>query len=322
MAQLANARHDFRTSVRWSRRAIATNAYDSSAYGLLGDALFELGDVGRADAAYQRMVDVRPDVASYVRASYAHQHHGRTAAAIATMRLALEAAGPTGETAAWVRHQMGDIYAGLGDFNESARQNRIGTEIAPGYVPPTVGIAETHIARGRLDKSLAIMEVAARDLPSLEYLITLGDLYYATGNESGADEQYAMVAEKLAAYRDAGVRADSDFTIFYADHRLRLRAALREARTAYEERPTQKIADALAWVLHANGLDHEAWRYAREALRGPVVDPTALFHAGSIAQSLGRDARAEALTRRALELDPAFSLVHAPTAQAALGSGS
>src|SRR5688572_26616503 len=68
MAALANARHDFSSSVNWSRKAIETNEYNSSAYGLLGDALFELGRVSRADAAYEEMVTRKPEVASYVRA--------------------------------------------------------------------------------------------------------------------------------------------------------------------------------------------------------------------------------------------------------------
>ena len=177
MAALANARHDFSGSVKWSRKAIEINEYNSAAYGLLGDALFELGRVSKADAAYEEMVARKPEVASYVRASYALQFHGRTKAAIHVMRLALQAAGPTGETAAWVRHQMGDIYAGLGQIKEAARQNRIGMAIAPGFVPPTVGLAEAHIARGRLDEAIELMEAAAAELPSLEYLITLGDLY-------------------------------------------------------------------------------------------------------------------------------------------------
>ena len=227
MASLMNARHDFSRSVTWSRRAIEMNPYSASAYGLLGDALFELGKVHAADVAYQEMVDRRPDVASYVRASYALQHHERFRAAIRAMRLALQAAGPSGETAAWVRHQMGDIYAQLGDTAEVARQNRSGIAIAPGYVPPTVGLAEAHIARGRLAMALEIMEGAVDRLPSLEYMIKLGDLYQATGRVPQAKAQYVAVAEKLAEYRSAGVLPDADFIVFYADHELRPAAGLR-----------------------------------------------------------------------------------------------
>lgn len=315
MAALANARHDFSRSVRWSRLAIETNPHNAAAYGLLGDALFELGRVRAADAAYQKMLDTRPDVASYVRASYAYQHHGRPRAATGALRLALQAAGPTGETTAFVRHQLGDVYAGIGDMTEAARQNRLGAAVAPGYVPPTVGLAEAYVAQGRLQDAIALMEPAVRRLPSVEYLITLGDLYLATGERGRAAEQYAGAAAGLADLRANGVLPDADFVVFYADHGLRPRATLREARAIYANRPTPKIADALAWALHANGHDRAAWKRAREATAVKAPDATALFHAASIAKSLGRDERAAKLARRALDADPAFSLVQAPIAR-------
>ncbi|MDQ4125809.1 MAG: hypothetical protein M3134_09445 [Actinomycetota bacterium] len=315
MAALANARHDFSESVEWSRRAIEADPYESSSYGLLGDALFELGRVRAADAAYQRMVDVRPDVASYVRVSYALQYHGRTRAALSALRLALKAAGPTGETAAWVRHQMGDVYAGLQDHSEAGRQNRVGIALAPGYVPPTVGLAETYAATGRLRQAIALMEDAVRELPALEYMVTLGDLYRATGRGGRAEAQYAAVADRLRDYRVNGVLPDADFVVFYADHGLRPRAALREARSIYVDRPTAKTADALAWMLYSLGRHRRASSYAREALAGPGPDPSILFHAGMIARSLGEDERAVRLMRRALEVDAAFSVVDAPVAR-------
>jgi tetratricopeptide (TPR) repeat protein len=301
MAALANARHDFRGSVTWSRRAIAANPYGAAAYGLLGDALFELGRVRAADGAYQEMVSRRPDVASYVRASYALQHRGATRAAIAAMKLALQAAGPTGETAAWVRHQMGDVYAGLGRHGRAARENRIGAALAPGFVPPQVGLAESFTARGRLVEATRIMERAVAELPTLEYLTTLGNLYDATGRPSDAEEQYDAAAALLAEYRAAEVLPDADFVVFYADQGIRLGAALREARAIYRDRPTPKVAGALAWVLHATGDDAAAWRFAREAAAAPQRDATTLQHAATIARALGKDSAARTLERDARE---------------------
>lgn len=321
MASLSNARHDFSHSVEWSHRAIDANPFNASAYGLLGDALFELGEFRAADAAYQQMVDRRPDVSSYVRTSYALQYRGKTRAAIEAMRLALKAAGPSGETTAWVRHQMGDIYAGLGDYRKSARHNQIGIEIAPGYVPPTVGLAESLIARDRLHEATEIMEVAAAELPALEYMIKLGELYEATGRHGLAAAQFKATNERLADYRANGVLPDADFIVFYADHGFRPQASLREAFAIYRNRPTSKTADALAWMLHAVGRDARAWRYARQALDSPTGDPSILFHAGMIAHSLDRDARAVRLLRQALKLTPNFSVLQAPVARRIVSEG-
>ena len=311
MASLSNASHDFSGSVRWSREAIRINPYAAAPLGTLGDALFELGRTDAADGAYQRMVDLRPDVGSYVRASYAAQSHGDHRRAVYALKLALDAAPAVGEERAWIYHQLGDVYASVGDHAASERANRTGADLAPGYVPPLVGIAESYIARGRYEDALPIMRNAARDLPALEYLVTLGDLLFALGDEDAAAATYGRAAERLALYRGSGVLPDHDFVLFYADHGVRGAAALREARAIYENRPTAAAADTLAWALHAQGRDREALRFARRSLRSASVpDATAHFHAAAIADSLGERAMARRLAREALELDPRFSLFH------------
>ena len=311
MAALANARHDFSSSVAWSRRAIRIDPYDAAPYGTLGDALFELGSVRRADAAYQDMIDLLPNVASYVRASYAAQSHGNFEAAIHALRLALDAAPPVGEEPAWLHHQLGDVFATLGDHERSERVNRIGTKLAPGYVPPTVGIAESYIARGRYDDALPIMERAASELPALEYLVTLGDLYWAVGDRGAAAETYDRAARRFALYRANGVLPDHDFVLFYADHGLRPVAALCEARAIYENRPTAAAADTLAWALHASGRDRAAMQRSRDAMRRTKpADAAVYFHAASIADSLGERRAARNYARTALDIDPRFSLFH------------
>ena len=311
MASISNASHDFSGSVKWSRRAIAIEPFDSAPYGTLGDALFELGKYDAADAAYQKMIDRRPDVGSYVRASYSAQTHGNERVAIHALRLAIQAAGPVGEEAAFLHHQLGDVYAGARDFERSERVNRHGTRIAPGYVPPTVGIAESYIARGRYEDALPIMERAARDLPALEYLITLGDLYWTLGRADDANRTYDLVAERLGVYRDSGVLPDHDFVAFYADHGYRTAAAVEEAQFIYSNRPTPAAADTLAWALHAAGRDRAAMPYIRRALRTMTTpDATGHFHAAAIADGLGLSELAAKWARRALELDPRFSLFH------------
>ena len=315
MASLSNVSHDFSASVEWSRRAIAIDPYSAAPYGLLGDALFELGRTRGADAAYQKMIDLRPDVGSYVRASYSAQFHGNHEAALDALRLALDAAPPVGDQRAWVYHQLGDVYSTLGRFEKSERVNRIGTQLAPGYSPPSVGIAESYISRGRFDDALPIMERAVENLPALEYSVTLGDLQWALDDRRAARETYDRAAARFAAYRASGVLPDHDFVTFYADHGYRPRAAVREARYIYDDRPTPAAADTLGWALHAIGRHEAAARFLRLALRGPSLpDATHLFHAAVIHDALGDDDVARAYARRALKADPFFSLFHLETA--------
>ena len=293
MAFLANARHEFRASAAWARKAIEADLYASAPQGLLGDALFQLGKYNASDAAYERMVALRPDAASYVRIGYARSFRGDTAGAKQAMQLALQAAGPVGEEAAFIRHQLGDIYLGSQDWAEARRQNRIGMKLAPGFVPPTVGVAEAAFGRGNVQRSIEILEDAVRELPTLEYEKKLADLYAVAGRSDDAERQWAVVADRLAAFRAHGMQPDVDLIVFYVDHDLRPQAAVAEARSVYADRPTAPAADALAWALHGVGKDSQAIRFAELSLRGPAASPSHLVHAAEIASALGQEGRSE-----------------------------
>lgn len=316
MATLMNSRHEFSSSVDWAKRAIAINPHNAAPYGLLGDARYELGRIRASDAAYQQMIDRRPDVAAYVRASYSAQTHGNYDVALNALNLALEAAPPVGEEAAWLYHQFGDVYATLGRYERSESVNRRGSRLAPGYVPPTVGIAESYIARGRYEDALPIMERAVEELPALEYLVTLGDLYWVLGDRDQALVKYGSAADRFALHRRNGVLPDHDFVQFYVDHGYRREAALHDARYIYDNRSTPAAADTLAWALHAVGRDDAAWRYVTGAIEHTIIpDAMQHFHAAVIADALGRDGVARAFARRSLKLDPRFSLFHLDTAE-------
>src|SRR5918992_437412 len=93
LASLALSRHDFREALRLGRRALAFAPGTARHHGIVGDALLELGRHRGAFAAFDRMVALRPDVASYARVAYARELLGRPRAAIAAMELAAGAAG-------------------------------------------------------------------------------------------------------------------------------------------------------------------------------------------------------------------------------------
>ena len=80
----------------------------------LKTVLDELGDGPAATAAIQRMLDLRPGLAAYARASYDLEQHGRPAAATDLMRRALAAAVDPADIA-FCRHQLGDLAWSTGD---------------------------------------------------------------------------------------------------------------------------------------------------------------------------------------------------------------
>ncbi len=77
-----------RRASRSDARPSALNPYDADAYGVIGDALVELGRYDEAFEAFQTMVDTKPELASYARVSYARELLGDVVGAIDAMRQA------------------------------------------------------------------------------------------------------------------------------------------------------------------------------------------------------------------------------------------
>ncbi len=82
---LANARHDFAAARELARRAIAADGYNADAYAVLTDAQTQLGDQAGAAAAVQRLLDLRPGLSAYARASYDLELRGQTRPAVDLM---------------------------------------------------------------------------------------------------------------------------------------------------------------------------------------------------------------------------------------------
>ena len=103
------ARHDFAGALSSGERAVAVAPRSAAAYGVLGDAALELGQYERAVAAFQDMIDLRPDLASYSRVAYARELHGDLPGATEAMQLAVNAGAPRTEGANWARVQLGHL---------------------------------------------------------------------------------------------------------------------------------------------------------------------------------------------------------------------
>ncbi|HEX5901803.1 MAG TPA: tetratricopeptide repeat protein [Actinomycetota bacterium] len=316
LGALALARHDFDGALRFGRRASEADQFGADAYGVIGDALLELGRYGEAFDAFQTMVDTRPDLASYARASYARELQGDVRGAVRAMTLAFDAAATPGD-AAWAAYQLGELAFGSGDVSGAASWYRRGLELDPAFVPNLAGTAKVAWSRG--DDRLAIeryREVTAR-YPSPEFVVALADLYRVTGRDDLADEQEAVVRALHELADGNGVNADLELAVFDADHGEE-RGALVAARAEWSRRRSVHVADALAWALYANGRYGPAATFADRALRLGTENATFLFHAGMIRLALGDQEEARALLRRAVAVNPNFSILHADTAERVL----
>ena len=315
---LALARHDFRAALVIGERARALNPTVPRLYGIVGDAQIELGMYAAALRTVQTMVDMRPDLSSYSRASYLRELYGRVPGAISAMRMAVDAGGPNAENTQWTRVQLAQLYFNKGDLATAEQQYRQTLAQLPNYVPALAGLAQVRAAQGRYAAAIDLYTQAVQRMPLPQYVIALGDVDAATGDQQEAQRQYGLVRAIDTLLTANGVNTDLETALFFADHGIDLPASLRKARAAYAARQSIHTADGLAWTLYKAGHYGEAAPYAAQALRLGTRDAVKLFHAGMIARALGQDTRARAYLRQALGLNPRFSLLYSPVATSTL----
>ena len=315
-AALAVARHEFAEAQDLARRAIELNAFNSSAYGVLTDALVELGDYPASYLSVQRMLELRPGVPSYARVSYAFELQGDLEGAKGALKEVLRLATNPSD-AAFAHRYLGELAFGQGDLDEANRQFAAGLDRAPRYTPLLAGRARVAAARGEVDAALKDWTDVVQRLPEPGYLTELGDLYTSLGRTQEAGDQYALVRVTEQLFTAAGSELDLEQSLFAADHGDPA-GALRSAERAWQSRRSVDTADAYAWALHVNGRSVEARDLATQAQRLGTRSALFAYHRGMIEMAVGDLTAARQSLDFALDINPHFSPLHAPRARAAL----
>lgn len=318
-AILAGSRHDFHGQLRWAEQAINISPFHAEAHGIKGDAQIELGRVRAGFASYQRMVDIRPDLSSLGRISYAADTIGDTPGAIEAMERALAFAGSSKENAAWAHWQLGELYIGADELDEAENHLDQALALQPDFGGAIESTAHLAAARGDIDGAIEILTGLVEDVPLPGNFAFLGELYLLQERDEEAQTAFREADRRLGLYEQHEVRPDVDFVTFWADRGIHLERALRVAKVLYDQRVSAAASDALAWALYAHERFDEARSYGREALRRSPGDPGYLYHLGMIERALGNTDRADALFRDALKADPSWSIIESHIARELVG---
>jgi pentatricopeptide repeat protein len=317
MGSLALSRHDFRGGLRYGRQALAIAPGVSRIYGVIVDALVELGRYGEAERALQRMVNLKPNLASYARVSYFRELHGDLRGTIAAMRLAVSAGGDVAENAAYVQTLLGNLQFETGRLGRARHSFRSALADFRDYAPAAAGLARVDAARGDLASATRRYRAVVTRLPLPEYVIALGETELAADRGSAARENLALVRVQEQLLRQSGVNTDTDLALFEANHGDPGRAVAL-ARRSWALAPSVRSADALGWALTRAGHPGEGFAWAKRALAIGSKDAMLLYHAGMSALAAGDRALARTFLGRSLEHNPRFSPLYAPRARQAL----
>jgi tetratricopeptide (TPR) repeat protein len=318
MAWVQGALHEFEQSVEWATKALAVDPAYQPAHGLLGDAILEMGDYDLAFEHYQKMLDLRPDLASYSRGAQILWVTGDQRKAVWMMDKAVNAGGSYAENTAWARAQLALMLWNQGALLPAEQVLEAALKATPGNHHALAAMAKVKTARRDYAAAVDYYKRAIAVVPQFETVVALGDLYAVTGQKDEAEKQYALVETINRLYRASGVRTDLQMAKFYADHDRNVTQAAQEAEAASHTRKTVYAFDTLAWSYYKAGRYEEARKTIRKALARRTPDAEILFHAGMIYARLDDRVTAQKFLYEALSMNPHFHPAHAVTAAATL----
>ena len=279
--------HRFKEAEPLARELVARRGL-SFDYALLGDTLMEQGQLAEAAAAYQSMIDLRPDLHSYSRGAHLRWLKGDLTGALELLELAVSASSPLDpESAAWVYTRLAFYRLQAGALSEASQACDRALQFQTNYPPALLWQGRILLAEGKSAEAIEVLQLAAKRNPLPEYQWVLVEVLRQKGRVTEAGEVESQLDRNGAA---ADPRT---YSLYLATRGQSLTTALRLAEKELGERSDVFTHDALAWALAASGKLQEAQCQMEKALAEGTQDPRLFFHAAVIAAKAGthQDAR-------------------------------
>lgn len=290
--------HEFEKARALAEAITKRHPDDPMAWGTLSDADLELGRYEEAIAAAQTMIDLKPNLPSYSRASYLQWMRGDAASAKATVRAALDAGRDTKrdpEPGAWVLVQAAMIFWHEGDLDGADAGFDKALERVNGFAPANVGKGRVAMAKHDYRRAAELFGRAHQASPLVETAWLLGDAREAAGDHDGAARAWAE------AEREGKKTDPRTLSLFWSTKGTHADEAVALARKEYEVRKDVYTEDALAWALYRSGKLAEASEHVVHARRLGTPDARLVYHEGAIRIATGDAAKGRALVATAVK---------------------
>jgi tetratricopeptide (TPR) repeat protein len=275
-------RHHFAEVAENTSALVKTAPDEARLWGMMSDALMEMGEYDRAADALEHMLALRPGLSSYNRVAWYRFVTGDADGAISAMRQAVHAAGATPENLAWCLVDLGNLYFKTGRVDEAEANYQTALRTFPRYHPAFAGLGRVAAARNRTAEAIAAYVRAEAIVPLPEYAGGLRELYRQQGNaaEARKQEQLLDVVDQLA--RANFENTDRNLALVLADEERHLDRALELAQNELAFRRDVYTYDALAWALYKLKRYPAAQEAMRKALAYRTPEPSFARHAGLI----------------------------------------
>lgn len=303
--------HQFKDALATAKQGVAISNYNAGIFGALVDANVEMGNYDDAVKDCDSMMNIKPDLRAYSRASYLRQIYGQNAGAIEAMKMAVDAGLPGNESTEWARTTLGDLYLNFGNLDSASLMYRSSLVYRPDYPFALIGLARVEKAKKNYDGAIDQTKKAIKVLSEVAFVGLLGDLYELKGDAAKAKETQIDVIRLLgeaqkSEEKDALVKHNVSREMATANLNAgNLDEALKFAKTDLEMRPNNIDANELAaWIYYVKGDYAGAKTHADKMLATNSKNPITMYKAGAIYVAAGDMERGQKLMGEATTMNP------------------
>jgi tetratricopeptide (TPR) repeat protein len=265
--------HHFAEALETGQEALAYAPADKDLYGVLCDANVELGNYPEAIKMADKMVELRPELASYSRISYLREIHGDLPGAIVAMQLAVESGYPGLEQTCWTRYNLAKLYERTSDTSMARQEYELIMAQNPHYAFAVGGLGGLAVKAKHYNQALGYYKQALDMMPEFSFQEEIARIYTLTHNPRAAEATKATLA-MLEEDADAGHDTDLEVANLHLSITQEYDAALQAAEREYERRPANlDVNRALALIHYKLGHTSAYKKYAAAALRTHKQDP-------------------------------------------------
>ncbi len=305
------AQHKFAEAAALAGKLTQENSGAPAAYGVLGDALLEIGDVPGAESSYRKLAALGPGLAVSARFSRLDWLRGDVTGALSNWSHALSFSNSPAESLAWARVQKGELLFRIGQMTNAETEYTTALMLLPDYYAARDHLAELYAARGEFARARELFEQLAERTARPEYLQAIGDVLVAARRREEAKAWHDRALAKYAAAAEQGSAGYfHHLASFYADVLEDGSAAEKWARRDLEVRQSIYAWDALAWALFRKGDKFGAVAAMKKALALGTKDAHLLAHAGSIFVRAGKISEGREFMKQAEKANLRYSEFH------------
>ncbi len=251
-ANVLLSQHRFHEGLVVAEKAHAMNPYSAQVFAALIDANVELGNYERAVELTDQMMEIRPGLMAYARASYLRELHGDLDGAIDAMKMAVEAGYPGYENTEWSRITLAELYEKQGNLDMAEATYRISMQVRENNPFAQGGLARIIATRGNYEEAESMLKTALTAVPEISFQEDLFRLYKSWGKEKEAIDAYAGIIEMIEDDAAHGHRVDLDYAKILFDLNGDTDSALQKALSEYQNRPNNIEVNKLLSQIYAS----------------------------------------------------------------------